>query len=349
MKMKLWLLMLSAATLLSAQEAYEKQFIALIHEKVKDGNISSVSKVGCQKGDCRIDGLKVINIDEETGEKNKVSVETLKLHNVKDFIEFKDRSGALKKGESRTFALELKDIRENGHNLFFDQPKMAAEFGEKSEIYKYFKKYLDTASNASYSLTLKKVGEDTVIKDTGAISTGQFNFALHSRYTIKNGLKKLDEAAQTNPMGMMAFVVLNSIDLKLDNPKGFLKNLMYINYKSEMHEAASDQERMAINESFVLDGSKLHSQKTFTKMMLKNMKPKIKALAQQDPTFNAVLNKNAQLEKKMEAVLAGTSSHIYVKIENPKGLSIGDFFSLFMGYAMQQKLTVDPGVKITIQ
>ena len=46
---------------------------------------------------------------------------------------------------------------------------------------------------------------------------------------------------------------------------------------------------------------------------------------------------------------AGTSNSIDIKIENPLGLSLGDFFTVFMGYAMQQKLVVKPDIRITIK
>jgi len=349
MKILSFILLLCTVTLLNAQEAYDKQFIKLINAEVKDGNISSIAKVGCKKGDCRIDKLTFETMDEETGEKSKIAIDVVKLYNVKGFMEFKERNGALKKGESRHFSLELKDIQEDGHNLFFDKPKMAAEFGEKSELYNYFKKYLDTPTDGSYSLSLKKKGQNVVVKDKGLLSTGKFSFALNSQYTIKGGLEKLDESAQKNPMGMMALIVINAIDIKIENPKGFLKNLMYINYKNEMREAASKEEREAINKIFYLSGSELHSQKQFSKQILANMHTKMKSMKKTNPVLNTIMNKKNQLENKLHGVLSGTSNHIYVKIENPKALSIGDLFGLVMGYSMQQKLTMDPGIKVTIQ
>lgn len=84
-------------------------------------------------------------------------------------------------------------------------------------------------------------------------------------------------------------------------------------------------------------------------MMRANTRIKIKELAKKDPAFNEMLNVNQQFEKKIDAILAGTSQSIDVKIDNPLGLSLGDFFTIFMGYAMQQKLAVKPDITISIK
>ncbi len=339
---------LLVCTLLSAQEVYEKEFTALVAAKVKDGNISKVSKVSCQKGDCRLENVLLNSLDDK-GESHETSIELIKLHNVKDFIEFKDGNGTLKNGESRSFAVALTDIKTDGHNLFFDKNEVSKEFGKKSAQYKYLKAHLDTNTDGQYSLTLKKEGKDVVIKDKGALSTGEFTFAINSQYTIKEGFEKLNEVMDTNPMGAMSYIVINSINIKIDNPKGFLKNLIYISYKGEMKKAKSDMERSQINAEFTLDGAKIHSEKSFVKAMLAKNQASLTALKQQDPMFDKIVNKNGQFEKKLQAVLAGESRHIYIKIENKKGLSLGDFITLFMGYAMQQRLTMDPEVSVSIK
>ena len=349
LKFSLLLFSLLSITILNAQEAYEKEFIHLVNEKVKDGNITSVSKVGCKSGDCRIEGLVYDNIDTETGEKNTISIAAFRLKSMKDFIDFKEGKGVLKEGETRQFALELSDIRSDGHNLFFDKEKMAKELGIKSELYRYFKKHLDGATDGSYALSLEKKKGNVIMHDTGKVSTGSFAFMVKSRYTVKGGLEKLDELSETNPMGMMSYIVINSIEIDIDNPKGFLKNLSYINYKETMNDTNSKEERLAINDSFLLPGEKVHSAKEFAEVLLKSSTDKIKKLAKDDPSFNELLNKDGQFEKKLKAILKGTSSHIKIKIENPNALSIGDFFTVFMGYAMQQKLVVKPDIRITIK
>ena len=75
-------------TSVNAQSNYEKEFITLINEMVKDGNISSVSKVGCQKGDCRVDDLVVITTDAETGVLSNLSTAVFMVQDVENFIEF---------------------------------------------------------------------------------------------------------------------------------------------------------------------------------------------------------------------------------------------------------------------
>ncbi len=349
LKFSLLLFLLLSMASINAQEAYEKEFIYLINEKVKDGNITSVSNVGCQKGDCRIEGLVYDNIDMETGEKNTISIATFTLKSVKSFIDFKEGRGVLKEAEKRQFALELSDIRSDGHNLFFDKEKMAKELGVKSELYRYFKKYFDAPTDGAYALSIEKKKSNVIMHDTGKLSTGAFAFTVKNAYTVKGGFEKLDELSETNPMGMLSYIVINAIEIDIDNPKGFLKNLIYINYKETMNEANSKEERLAINDSFLLSGENVHSAKEFAEVLQKSSAVKIKKLAQEDPSFNELFNRNGQFEKKLTAILKGTSSHIMVKIENPNGLSLGDFFTVFMGYAMQQKLVVKPDITVTIK
>lgn len=349
LKFSVLLIALLSLTTLNAREAYEKEFIHLVNEKVKDGNITSVSNVDCKGGDCYVEGLVYDNVDMESGEKNTISIATFRLKSVKNFIDFKEGRGVLKEGATRQFALELSDIRSDGHNLFFDKEKMAIELGKKSELYSYFKKYLDTPTDGSYSLTIEKQKSNVLMHDKGKISTGTFAFTVKSSYTIKGGFEKLDEMSETNPMGMLSYIVINSIDIDIDNPKGFLKNLMYINYKEAMGVASSKEERIGINDSFLLSGEKVHSDKEFTGVIQKSSADKIKKMAQDDPSFNELLNKGGQFEKKLKAVLAGTSSHIRIKIANPNGLSLGDFFTIFMGYAMQQKMAVKPDITVSIK
>ena len=83
--------------------------------------------------------------------------------------------------------------------------------------------------------------------------------------------------------------------------------------------------------------------------MRANTRTKIKELTKKDPVLNALLNVDQQLEKKVDAILLGSSKSIDIKIGNPLGLSLGDFFTLFMGYAIQQKLVVTPDIKVTIK
>ena len=349
MRLRLWLLLLIAVVSLQAQTTYEKEFLQLVEEKIKDGNISSVSKVSCTKGDCFVKDLVLTNTDMETQKKSKLEIASLKLYNVKAFLEFKQGNSDLKKDEGRHFSIALKDIREDGHNLFFEKKEMAEAFGRKSEQYRYFQKYLDTPSDADYLVTLKNEGKDTVIKDEGSLRTGKISISFKTRYTIKEGLKKLQESAEQNSMGMLAFIVINNIDIKIENPKGFLKNLIYINYKSDMSKVKGDEAHQSVNTSYGLLGSKVYTQKELTTSLLKQMHSTITETSKKDLVFDALLNKNNQLEKKLEAILKGTSRHVYIKIENPKSMSLADFFTLFMGYAMQQKLIMDPGLKVSIK
>ena len=334
---------------LNAQETYEKEFITLINEMVKDGNISSISKVECQKGDCRVDDLVVITTDAETGVLSTLSTALFEVKDVENFIEFKHRDGVLKEGEKRQFAMELSDIRIDGQNLLFDKPKMAKELGEKSELFLYFKKHLDRPSDGKYSLKVEKKSGNVNMEDSGTLTTGAFLFGAKSKYTIKGGFEKLEALSQTNPMAVLSYVVVNSIEINIDNPKGFLRNLLYINYKEEIQQAKTKEERIAINDSFYLLGDTVHTEKEFGEMMRANARIKIRELAKKDPAFNALLNADRQLEKKVDAILAGTSKSIDIKIDNPMGLSLGDFFTVFMGYAMQQKLAVKPDITVTIK
>ncbi len=349
LKFSLLLFSLLSMASLNAQEAYEKEFIHLVNEKVKDGNITAVKNVGCQKGDCRIEGLVYDNVDMETGEKNTISIATFTLKSMKDFMELKEGHGVLKEDEKRQFALELSDIKSDGHNLFFDKEKMAKELGAKSETYLYFKKYLDTPTNGQYKLSMHKKSGDVMMKDAGTLSSGSFQLGMKNSYTIKGGFEKLEELSNTNPMLTLSYIVINSIEINVNNPKGFLKNLMYITYKSEMQEATTKEERVMINEGVLLSGDKMHSKKEFSTTVRKNAQKRMQEMAAQDPEFNKLLNKNKQLEKKIDAILAGTSKSIDIKIENPLGLSLGDFATLFMGYAMQQKLVSKPDITVTIK
>ncbi|MEE8588314.1 MAG: hypothetical protein V3S80_03085 [Sulfurimonadaceae bacterium] len=348
-KIVLLVTLLCSFTFLNAQEVYEKEFITLINEMVKDGNISSISNVGCQKGDCRVDDLVVITTDTETGVLSTLSTAVFKVKDVESFIEFKYRDGTLKEGEKRQFAIELHDIRVDGHNLLFDKPKMAQELGEKSELFLYFKKYLDRPSDGRYTLKVQKKSGNVIMEDSGILTTGEFRFGIKSRYTIKGGFEKLETLSQTNPMAVLSYVVINSIEINISNPKGFLRNLLYINYKEEIQKVKTKEERIAINNSFYLLDDTVHSQKEFGEMMRANTRIKIKELAKKDPAFNEMLNVNQQFEKKIDAILAGTSQSIDIKIDNPLGLSLGDFFTVFMGYAMQQKLAVKPDITISIK
>ena len=342
-------LLLFSVSLLQAETKYEKEFISLVNTMVKDGNISSISKVACAKGDCRIDDLVMKNIDLETGAETVSSMQVFKVKDVKNFITFKEGKGRLKEGEKRAFALELEDIKSDGHNLFFDKEKMKEELGEKSVVYNYFKKHLDAPTDGTYRLTMHKKSGDVMMQDRGDLSTGSFAFGMNNHYTIKGGFEKLDELAQTNPMGVLSYVVINSIEINIKNPKGFLRNLMYITYKSEMQKAKNDEEKRIVNETALLEGSKLHTQKEFTKNVRKNVQKQIKEMAAADPEFAKLINADKQFEKKIDAILAGTSQSIQFKVENKHGLSLGDFFTIFMGYAMQQKLAIKPDIKVVIR
>ncbi len=341
--------LLLSFTSLNAQKAYEKEFITLINAMVKDGNISSISKVGCQKGDCRVDDLVIVTTDEETGVLSTLSTAVFKVKDVESFIEFKHRDVALKEGEQRQFGLELSDIRVDGQNFLFDEPKMAQELGEKSELFLYFKKHLNTPTDGKYRLTVQKKSGNVHMQDSGTLTTGKFLFGVQSRYTIKGGFEKIETLSQTNPMAVLSYIVINSIEIHIENPKGFLRNLLYINYKEEIEKVKTKEERMAINDSFYLLEDTVHSKKEFGEMMRTNARIKIKELAKKDPAFDALLNADQQLEKKVDAILAGSSKSIDIKIDNPLGLSLGDFFTVFMGYALQQKLAVKPDITVSIK
>jgi len=348
-KMITSLVLILSVSLLNAQTKYEKEFITLVKTMEKDGNITSLSKVGCNKGDCFINDLVIESMDEESGEKSQTSVDVFKVRDVKNYITFKEGNGVLKEGEKRSFALELKDIKNDGHNYFFDKEKMKKELGEKSEVYQYFKKYLDASTDGTYKLSMQKKSGDVLMHDKGDLSTGSFVFGMNNRYTIKGGFEKLEELSNTNPMGALSYIVINSIEINIKNPKGFLRNLMYITYTSEMKEATTNEEKSAVNSGVLLSGTKVYTNKEFNKNIRANAQKRIKEMAAKDPEFNKLLNVNGQLEKKVDAVLAGTSKSIQVKIENKHALSLGDFFGLFMGYAMQQKLAVKPDITVTIK
>ncbi len=348
-KIIIGLVLMLSVSVLNAQNKYEKEFIAVVEAMHKDGNITSLSKVGCNKGDCYIKDLVVESVDEETGEKTITSIDTFKVKEVKNYITFKEGSGALKEGEKRSFALELTDIKNDGHNFFFDKEKMKKDLGEKSAVYGYFKKYLDASTDGSYVLKMQKKKGDVLMQDKGDLSTGSFVFGMNNRYTIKGGFEKIDELSETNPMGALSFIVINAIEIDIKNPKGFLRNLLYITYKSEMKEAKTHEEKVAINDGVYLSGAKMYDQKEFSTKVRKNAQKRIAKMATEDPEFDKLINVNKQLEKKMDAILAGTSSHIQIKIENKNGLSMGDFFAIFMGYAMQQKLAVKPDITVSIK
>lgn len=348
-KILLLVMALLSCAVLNAQTSYEKEFIALVDKMVKDGNISSISKVDCHKGDCRVDDLVLITTDAETGLLSTLSTAVFVLKNVENFIEFKHRDGTMNDGEKRQFAIELGDIRLDGQNLLFDKPKMAQKLGEKSELFLYFKKYLDAPTDGKYTLKVEKKSGNVMMQDSGRLTTGEFTFGVKSRYTIKGGFEKLEALSQTNPMAVLSYVVVNSIEININNPKGFLRNLLYINYKEAIQKVKTKEERMAINDSFYLLDDTIHSKKEFGEMMRANARIKIKELAKNDPAFNALLNADRQFEKKMDAILAGTSNSIEITIDNPLALSLGDFFTVFMGYAMQQKLVAKPDIRITIK
>ncbi len=348
-KIQLLLLFFLSFTILHADAKHEKVFISLVNEMVKEGNISSISKVGCQNGDCRVDDLVVITTDPETGIHSTLSTAVFTLKDVTNFIEFKEKNSTLQEGEQRKFEIELSDIQEDGHNLLFDEPRLIETLGEKSELFLYFKKHLDAPTDGKYSLTVQKKSGNVVMRDKGTLTTGAFSFGVNSSYTLKGGFEKLEELSQTNPMAVLSYIVINSINIHIENPEGFLRNLLYINYKEEIEKVETKVERVAINESFYLSGDTVHSKKIFGETMRTNTQKKISELAKKDPSFNELLNADKQFEKKVDAVLAGTSNSIDIKIENPLGLSLGDFFTVFMGYAMQQKLVVKPDIRITIK
>ena len=349
MKLLVVVLTLVSFTLLQAKSVYEKEFVSTVKALVKDGNITAISKVSCLKGDCFIDDLVVDSVDEESGEKNRLFVEKLTVKNVDSYYLFKNKNGTLKEGEKRQFSFSLDNILNNSHNLFFDQEKMGKEFGSKSEMFKYFKKYLDKPTNAHYTLNMQNSKGDVIMTDKGSLDGGAFKIALHNKYTIKEGFENLNKTIEANPMGAMAYVVINSIELVIDNPKGFLRNLMYITYKTDMAQALNAQQREAINAEYFLSGKTLHKRASFVKAIRKSAKDQLHIQAQKDPTFNDWINHDQQLEKKVDAILAGESTRISISIQNPHSLSLGDLFTIVMGYTMQQRLAAKPDIKVTIK
>ena len=336
-------------TLLKAESSHEKEFITLVNTMVKDGNISSISNVDCKNGDCQVDDIVMITTDVETGVLSTLSTAVLKLKDVENFIEFKHRNSVLNDGEKYQFAIELSDIRVDGQNFLFDKPKMVKELGEHSELFLYFKKHLDTPTDGKYTLKVQKKSGNVNMQDSGSLTTGEFSFSVKSDYTIRGSLKKLEELSESNPMAVLSYIIINSIEINIDNPKGFLRNLLYINYKEGIQKVKTKEERTAINDIFYLSGDTIYSQKEFSEKMRANTRTKIKELTKKDPVLNALLNVDQQLEKKVDAILLGSSKSIDIKIGNPLGLSLGDFFTLFMGYAIQQKLVVTPDIKVTIK
>jgi len=349
MRLLVALVTLLSLTLLQAQSTYEKEFISTVNGLVKDGNITSISKVSCSKGDCYVNDLVIDNMDEESGEKNRLSVAKFTVKDLENYYKFKNENGALKEGEKRQFSFALENILSNEHNPFFDKEKMAKELGAKSELYKYFKKNLDRPTNAKYTLKMRKSKGDVIMHDKGSLDSGTFKFTLNNKYTVKEGLEKLNTTIENNPMGAMAYVVINKMELVIDNPKGFLRNLIYITYKTDMAEAKNAQQKVAVNEEYFLQGKKLHDKKSFVKAIRKSAKEQLQLQGKKDPTFNAWINHDQQLEKKVDAILAGESKRISISIENPHGLSIGDLFTIVMGYSMQQKLAAKPDLKVIIK
>ena len=349
MKLFVTMLTLVSFTLLQAQSAYEKEFVSTVKGLVKDGNITSISKVYCSKGDCSIDDLVVDNVDAESGEKNRMSVSKFTVEDLDSYYHFKNKNGTLKEGEKRQFSFSLENILSNSHNLFFDKEEMAKELGEKSEMYKYFKKHLDKPTNGNYTLKMQKSKGDVIMNDNGSLSSGAFKIALNNKYTVKEGFEKLNKTMEANPMGAMAYIVINRIEFVIENPKGFLLNLMYINYKTDMLQAKNVQQKEAVNTEYFLQGNKLHKKESFVKAVRKSVKEQLHAKAKEDPTFNDWINHDKQLEKKMDAIFAGTSKGISISIENPHSLSLGDLFSIVMGYTMQQKLAAKPDLIVTIK
>jgi len=349
MKLFVTILTIATLTLLQAQSAYEKEFISTVNGLVKDGNITSISKVSCSHGDCFIKDLVIDEVDEESGKKDRLSVTKFTVEEIDNYYHFKNKNGALKEGEKRQFSFDLENILSNSHNLFFDKEEMAKELGEKSESFKYFKKYLDKPTNGAYTLKMQKKKGDVIMDDSGALDSGSFKIAFHNQYTVKGGFEKLNKTIETNPMGALAYVVINKIEVVINNPKGFLRNLMYIAYKADMSEAKSTQQKKSVNEEYFLEGDKLHDKVSFVKAIRKSAKVQFKERAKQDPAFNTLINHDKQLEKKVDAILAGTSKRIAITIDNPHSLSLGDLFAVVMGYTMQQKLAVKPDLAVTIK
>jgi hypothetical protein len=185
--------------------------------------------------------------------------------------------------------------------------------------------------------------------DSGKLTIGKFEFNEKIEYTIKGGVEKLESLSEENPVGMLSYIIINRIEIRLKNPKGFLRKLLYINYKQQMQTAALKEERTKINEHYFLLDDKLHSETEFGEMLRVNARIRIKELGQKDPDFNAILNPNRQFEKKADAILSGESESVSVTINNPHGLSLSDLLIIFMGYAIQDKFTVKPDITITIQ
>lgn len=343
------LLLMSISTLIQAQTPSEKEFITVVKQLVKDGNISSVSKVSCHKGDCQVKDLLLMGTDAESGVKSELSVGLFKVEKVDDFISFKQHKGEIKEGESRSFSVQAQDIKVDGENPFFNKKEMARDLGEKSELYRYFKKYLDAQTDGAYRLDIKKSHGDIKMKDQGQLHVGAFKLGIESDYSIKGGFAKIDELSQSNPMGIMAIVTVHHIKIHISNPKGFLRNITYMSYVSEMKNAKTSTEKKEINVLYYLSGATLYSKKLFVQKSREMAKQQIEAVIKKDPAFNSLLNKNGQFEKKVDAILAGSSQSIDIKIDNTKNLNIGDFFTIVMSYAMQQKLRVDHGVVITIK
>jgi len=339
---------LMAFTLLHAQKDPEKAFKHRIEEMVLDGNISSVSGVMCQNGNCRIDDLAVVMADPESGVLSTLFASQFKVINVGSFMALENRV-PIAEGEVREFGFEIKDIQVDGHNLLFDEQRMAKELGEKSPLLHYFKQHLNTPTDGSYRLILEKQRGDIKMQDSGKLTIGKFGLTEKTNYTIKGGFEKLESLSAENPVGMFSYIVINCIDIRLKNPKGFLRKLLYINYKEQMQKAALKEERTKINARYYLFDDKLHSETEFGEMLRVNARIRIKEEGKKDPDFNLFINPNRQFEKKVDAILVGESESVSVKINNPHGLSLSDFFIIFMGYAMQGEFVVKPDITMAIQ
>lgn len=350
MSRKIFMVLFLFSTLLVAATLhYDQEFKRIIDEMVVSGDISSIGKIECAKGDCSVSDLTTVMADEESGLFSTLSIKKFSLQNVEGFLSSKEEEHFLKEGEEQHFGIIAEDIQEDGHSLLFNEEKMQKLYTKESATYKYFKKHFDAPTNLHYSADMHKRKGNDHIQDAAAIEVGAFTFGLKGKYTILGGLEVFNSVDEENYLGVLSAIVINEIDFKIKNPKGFLRQLIYINYKEKMVDANGSASRQTINESYYLEGDQSHTQEALINALQKNLKQVMAEMDKSETPMISILNHDQQLSRKLDAILAGSSQSLQIKIENKKGRSLADMMTLYMGYSMQGKLLSDPEIKITIR
>jgi len=347
-KVFIFLVMLSTL-LVAATLRYDEEFKSMIKEMVASGDLSSIGTIECAKGDCSVLDVTTIMTDEKSGLFSTLSIKKFTLQNGEEFLLSKAEEHFLKEGEKQHFGIIAEDIQEDAHSLLFNEEKMQKLYTKESATYKYFKKYFDAPTNLHYSADMYKHKGNDHIQDAAALEVGAFTFGLKGKYTILGGLEIFNNVEDENYLEALSAIIINEIDFKIRNPKGFLRELIYINYKEQMMDANSSEVKEQINETYYLSGEKNYTQDALITSLQKNLKIVMQESDNKKSPLLSILNHNQQLSRKVEAILEGTSESIVIKIENKKRRSLADIMTLYMGYSMQGKLLSDPEITITIR